>query len=85
MAKKEDIVEDLRKTLVACTRIGSQFVLNMGKIAPDFKSAITDEKEFPSDVIFDREAWFKEENHMKFVKESENYDLSGHKGQYVMD
>ena len=79
MAKKEDLVEDLRKTLVACTRIGSQLVLNMGKLVPDFKSAFTDDKEFPADIIFDREAWLQEENHMKLVKESENYDLSGNK------
>mmetsp|Transcript_13069 Transcript_13069/g.9107 ORF Transcript_13069/g.9107 Transcript_13069/m.9107 type:complete len:184 (-) Transcript_13069:115-666(-) len=84
MATKEEVCEELRKAVVACSRTGSSLVLNIGNTAPDFLNTITDDKEFPTNIIFDRAAWRQEENHMKLVKEEENVDLSGNKGQYVM-
>mmetsp|Transcript_115315 Transcript_115315/g.160011 ORF Transcript_115315/g.160011 Transcript_115315/m.160011 type:complete len:99 (-) Transcript_115315:77-373(-) len=64
--------------------MGSKYVLNLGKTAPDFNSVFTKDGVWPSNIIFDKEAWAKEENHMPLVRDDENVDLSGNKGQYVM-
>uniref|UniRef100_A0A7S3X935 Uncharacterized protein n=1 Tax=Strombidinopsis acuminata TaxID=141414 RepID=A0A7S3X935_9SPIT len=83
LGQRADILEELRKSCVGTTRTGNNYVFNIGKSVVDFKEMFNEKDVFPADKIFDREEWNKEENYMKIVKEEENVDLSGYKGQYV--
>ena len=83
MSTKDDVVEELRKPTVACTKSGNRLVLGIGQATVDFNGRFNKFNVFPTDKLFDREAWCEEANHMAIVTEEENVDLSGNKGQYV--
>ena len=74
----------MRKAVMGATRSGQTLVFNFGKLTKDFVVEWNDKDNFPTDLIFDKAAWKKEENHMKIVKDEENQDLSGNDGQYIM-
>ena len=60
-------------------------MLYCGSISPDFKSALNDPVNFPTDKIFDINEWKKEENYKKIVREDEDHDLMGNKKCYWMN
>ena len=66
-------------------RTGDTLVLFAGNIAPDFKIQFkSDEKNLPTDTIFNFSEWRKEETYRKIVREDEDHNLSGSKGYYTM-
>ena len=81
----EDSLEKLRKPMINSMRLGSNYVINIGSMTPDFKSQFTSDSIFPADKVFDREHWFEHDNYIKFVKEDENFGLGGlNPGHYYM-
>ena len=81
---KVGALETLRAGLVHSMRLGDVFCINMGKLAPDFKNEWKDDKLWPVDEIFDFDEWREDEKYMKIVKEEENKDLHGGKGNYIL-
>ena len=65
-------------------RFGTSFVIDVGKIVPNFKSMWTDDEIFPTAQICDFDEWKKRPNYMKVVKPEENHDLAGNPKGYVM-
>jgi len=57
-------------------RNGLDMVLNVDKMVIDFKHTYTGAEDiFPSDLIFDKVEWNKEENHMKIVASEEAHGM----------
>ena len=81
---KEEALEELRKGLVFAMRYGTAFVIDVGRIVPDFKVQWKDEEVFPIEQICDFDEWRKRKNYMKIVKPDENHDVAGNKHSYVM-
>ena len=68
----------LRKNLVWCMRDGETLIINVERLAPNFKEEYAGtEDTWPADLIFNREVWSEEENYMKVVREHENVSLGG--------
>lgn len=65
-------------------RSGDTFVLDLGRMAPDFKTVWTDAETFPMDKITDFELWRRPRHHRSIVKPKEDYDLMGNKKQFRM-
>jgi len=66
-------------------RVGKMLVICVGDEIPDWKAYRLDEVfGVQWDLIFDWHEWRKPENHMKIVKENENYDLTCRKGRFSM-
>ena len=80
---KEEVLEEMRKSVVSCVKMGKTLVFNFGKLHKDM-AADWSSSEFPAEKIFNWAEWRKPENHMAIVKEDENVDLSGNTGQYVL-
>ena len=72
---KSAALEKLRVGLVYSMRIGSTLVINLDKVAIDFKEFTG--VEFPAEQVFDFQYWRDpdEFNYMKVVKDEENHDL----------
>ena len=54
---KEEALEELRKGLVFAMRYGTAFVIDVGRIVPDFKVQWTDDEVFPIEQICDFDEW----------------------------
>lgn len=81
-----DAIEGVRKGLIYCMRSGDRLVLFVGNIAPDFKTVFTsDDKNFPSDCVFNFPEWRKEANYKKIVRDDEDHDLMGNKKCFWMN
>ena len=61
---KEEICEDLRKSLVFSMKRGENYVLYCKKETPNWREMLDDEETFPVNKIFNRDEWFKEENYL---------------------
>ena len=70
----ESIAEYLRGQLVIGGRKGEKVMFNIGKLAPDWMREYNVKDVFEPGFVFNREAWFKESNHMRFVKENEKVE-----------
>ena len=71
-------MEPLRKMLVFCMREGCPIIINCDRMAADFKETyISDDEHWPSDIIFNQQEWLLPDNHMKIVREDENFALGG--------
>ena len=81
---KEGALETLRSGLVNSMRIGNAYAINLGKLAPDFKNEWKDDELWPMDVIADFDEWREDEKYMKIVKEEENKDMQGGKGNFML-
>ena len=81
---KEGALETLRAGLVNAMRVGSAYAINLGSLAPDFNSEFKDEKLWPFDEIADFDEWREDEKYLKIVKEEENKDILGDKGNFSM-
>ena len=81
-----DVLEGCRKAIVGTARNGNTCVLFTDKLTPDFINEYTgDEKNFPSNIVFDKDAWANQENYIKVVREDENHSIGGlNPGMYTM-
>jgi hypothetical protein len=53
-------------------------VINVEKMPIDFRNVYTSSDDiFPSDLVFDRTEWMKEEHHLKIVTSEEMIGLGG--------
>ena len=82
---KEDAIELIRKLLVASMKAGEFFILFTSSTVIDFKNTMCDEKNLPTELIFDFKEWRKETNYMKIVREEETRDMYGNKGCFIMN
>ena len=68
----------LRRRVVGTARYGKTLVLDCGKLAPtiDFYTEYTTgDKHFPTNLIFDYEAWKLPENHKRILEKDEDHDM----------
>ena len=79
--KFEDASENTRRALVMHMRTGAQMIFHMETMVPDIPKY--DNKILPlKDIIFKREKLLTD--YKTLVKDSENFDLGNHKGQYTL-
>ena len=84
-ASVDDGMNELRGRMVNSMRSGKLFVINLMGGRPDFKNTFTSsEDNFPSDKVFNFEAWKDEPTHMKILKEGENTNIMGDKGAFML-
>ena len=70
---KEEVLEECRKGMVAAMRTGKLLCLYIGNLSVDFVNEYTsDETNFPTSLIFDREVWKDHDTYMKCVRHDEN-------------
>ena len=78
--------EKLRRLLVYSMGKGDRLVINVDKVAPNFKTDFNFPPDlWPSDEIFNRNKWRSDECYMKVVKRSENTDNDLRPDRYEMD
>lgn len=53
----EEAFEVLRSNLVKCMRTGQPLVINLEGLTVDFQNEFTNEYTFPSELVFDHDAW----------------------------
>ena len=78
-------MDKMRASMVGSMKNGRLFVINMSRAQANWSDFDMGENDFPVNSIFDINDWKDESKHMKIVRESENVDLNGNEGQYVMD
>ena len=66
-----DGLRSLQSDLIEAMRTGSQFLLNLGMLAPDFTSVYTSPDLFPSELIFDCKRWRKPRHHLRYMRASD--------------
>ena len=71
---KVEVLDEVRRVLVIAGINGERMCISIGRQAPDFKSAFTDEKMFPTDKIFDFHKWRDIKNYKSILKETEDTD-----------
>ena len=77
-ATTDEVLDELRASMVHSMRQGKLFVINISQTRPDFKTTYlgcTDV--FPCNEIFNIEEWAKHEVHKKIIREEENVDAQG--------
>ena len=52
-------------------------MLDLESTRPNFHEDYTNDEILPAATFFNRTEWLKEENHMRFVKEEENFSIGG--------
>ena len=83
---KEEALEECRKSLVAAMRTGKLLVLNVGEYLPDLINDYTsDETNFPTAAIFQRDLWKVHETYIKTVRPDENMNDMGNPGAFFQD
>ena len=73
----ESICEYLRSQLVVGQRTGDKVLIDIGKLNIDWMGDLKQKDVFEPDLVFNRTAWYKEENYLRFVKEEENHSIGG--------
>ena len=74
---EQDALEELRKKIVHSMCVGDNLLVDVDKLAVDFKTKFSDESVLDTSVFFDFEESHKEANYLKIVKESENHGPGG--------
>ena len=59
-------------------------IFSMGEELIDWLEDFSDEKNFPTSIMFDSDKIRKPEYHMKFVRKNENKDVFGNMGNFIM-
>lgn len=54
-------------------RTGQPLVINLEGLTVDFQNEFTNEYTFPSELVFDHDAWRQRDNYKQILKEEENY------------
>ena len=67
-------INSMRQSMVGAMKTGERLVLQMGKCPCNYHTVFTDEKKFPSDKVFNYEAWKKMENYKKILSPDEDHD-----------
>ena len=52
-------------------------MFDIGKLTPDWMGKLKVAGTFEPDLCFNRAAWLKEENYIKFVRDDENHSIGG--------
>ena len=79
------MAEEIRKKIVGGMRVGKMVVLVCGKEFPDFEALrLGEEFGITWQDIFNWKEFRKPENHMKLLKEKENYNMSMAQGRFEM-
>lgn len=79
-----DVVEVLRRSLVFSMKRGETWVLNCDKQIPDWRAEWNDEEELPLCDVLDWEKWHQRNEYMRIVREHENEDFEGNKGNFEL-
>ena len=82
---KDECMEQVRKALVGTMIVGKVIVMNCSRLCPDFENEWTQEGSFPAVDVLTYSKWMERPTYIKIVKEDENRDLQGNKGQYIME
>ena len=78
-------LEALRSKMIVAMRAGQNLILDLDKFTPDFNNKYTNEDEnFPAAKVFDKAEFSKEEVYMKLVREDENKNIMGDKGNFML-
>ena len=81
---KDHVLEELRKAAVAAMKNGNLLVIDVGNLTPDFINDFTGaDSDFNSHLVFDWDAIRDRNNHIKMVREEENMDIFGDKGNFA--
>lgn len=79
----KDALEVIRKGLMLSMRNGGCFVINLGKVIPDFNGIYNSEPDmWPAKKIFHFDTWAKQDEYMKILHDGENEDVHGNPGMY---
>ena len=80
-----EILEEVRRQMVHSMRTGKTFVISVDDMRPDFVNEYTaGDSDFPTSKIFDLNTWFKDDIHMKIVREDENKNIMGDSGTFMI-
>ena len=65
----------MRKKMVIAMRSGDNYAVNLGNLKVDFTSEYSNAETLPTDMVFNRDEFVKEDNYKSLVREDEMYTL----------
>ena len=74
---KNDALEASRAVTIAAMKSGDKVLFDFADSTPDMQNEWTDDVIFKSDLVFNRQEWYKLENYMKYVRNDESYAKGG--------
>ena len=72
---EKETLELMRKKMVIAMRSGDNYAVNLGNLKVDFTSEYSEAEIMPTDMVFNRDEFVKEDNYKSLVREDEMYTL----------